>query len=152
MIEAEDRRAALQLLGERGLFPSKLETASATGAAAPTPALRRQQSADFRLGSGVRRKEITAFTREMGALLAAGIPIPQALEAWAKRRKIRRLRRGRLKIARFRAQRGRRFPRRLDEHPALFSKLYVSMVRVGEEARRTAQGHGGPGGLAGARG
>ncbi len=81
VIEAPDRRAALELLGNRNIFPSNLEICAnggpktgATLASAPG------QKFEFRLGSGVKRKEITAFTRELGALLGAGIPIPQALE------------------------------------------------------------------------
>src|SRR2546426_7622299 len=83
VIEAEDRKMALSLLGERGLFPSSLEAVSvSTGVpAAPSQAaVEERRPASFRLGNQVKRKEITAFTREMGALLAAAIPIPQALE------------------------------------------------------------------------
>src|SRR3954454_16953817 len=79
VVEAEDRRSALMQLGERGLFPSTLETDGSLAKAcaeivqpAPAPA--------FRFGKGVKRKEITSFTREMGALLSSGIPIPQALD------------------------------------------------------------------------
>ena len=80
VIEAEDRRAALLLLGEKGLFPSILESALAPAVkdspAQPTttPAAGR----GFRLTKAVSRKEVTSFTREMGALLSSGIPIPQA--------------------------------------------------------------------------
>src|SRR5436190_17983571 len=79
IIEAEDRKVALSLLGERGLFPSSLESVSN---AAPTPAAEIEQPAPktISFGARIKRKEITAFTREMGALLAATIPIPQALE------------------------------------------------------------------------
>ena len=79
MIEAEDRKAALQLLGERGVFPSSLEISSS----APAPAiasLSPPENVRMRLGQRINRKEITAFTREMGSLLGAGISIPQALD------------------------------------------------------------------------
>ena len=65
VVEAEDRRAALLLLGERGLYPSRLEAGPLQeGAAAPeTPvaALPSPGPGWARRGR-VRRKEITAFT------------------------------------------------------------------------------------------
>ena len=73
VIEADDRKAALQLLGGRGLFPSVLEASTAASVNSPGPA-------PLRFGGGIIRKEITAFTRELGALLGAAIPIPQALD------------------------------------------------------------------------
>src|SRR5438876_979538 len=80
VIEAEDRKTALKLLGERGLFPSNLEAAAGAAAAAAEPEAKPSQRSQFRFGTGVKRKEITAFNQEMGALLAAAIPIPQALD------------------------------------------------------------------------
>src|SRR5262245_1361629 len=89
VIEADDRKSALQLLGQRGLFPSNLESCATNGhaAAAAAPAVMAPaadstdtRSTGFRFGRRrVRRKEITAFTREMSALLGSAIPIPQAL-------------------------------------------------------------------------
>src|SRR6266702_2585852 len=85
VIEAEDRKTALQLLGQRGLFPSNLEVAAAgVAAAAAEPETKPSGTSQFRLGTGVNRKEITAFTQEMGALLGAAIPIPQALDGLAE--------------------------------------------------------------------
>src|SRR4051812_24565932 len=75
VIEAEDRKAALRLLGQKGLFPSNLE-ACANGTASAGVASRASGSR-----RSVSRKDITAFTRELAALVAAGIPIPQALDS-----------------------------------------------------------------------
>ena len=57
LIEAEDRRSALQLLGQRGLFPSTLEISSSNGGestAAATAAPSRSQELPF--GKRIRRK------------------------------------------------------------------------------------------------
>src|SRR5581483_7390411 len=79
VIEAEDRKTALQLLGKRGLFPSQLDLCAGAGEspAAAVPAKGRE----FPFGAGVKRRQTTAFTREMNALLAAAIPVPQALDS-----------------------------------------------------------------------
>lgn len=133
-IEAEDRKAALQLLGRRGLFPSNLEAAKTNGQAeAAAPA---EPSAPLVVGGPAKRagrKDVTAFTREMSALLGATIPIPQALDGLAEEEENPALRVIVEQISEA-VRKGASFSAALDEHPKLFSKLYVSMVRVGEEA------------------
>ena len=144
-IEASDRKAALHLLGERGLFPSELQVCpagnngngsgngnGATGAA-PVVAVKPAGRSGFRIGTGVKRKEITAFTREMSALLGAGIPIPQALDGLGQEEENSSLREAVLRLAET-VRKGIAMSAAMEEHPRLFNKLYVSMVRVGEEA------------------
>jgi type II secretory pathway component PulF len=134
VIEAEDRKAALQVLGRRGLFPSTLEiTCSNGGASVPTAAVAPTRSPEQHSGKRIRRKDITAFTREMSALLSAAIPIPQALNGLGEQEENPALREVVLKISDA-VRKGASFSAALDEHPKLFSKLYISMVRVGEEA------------------
>ena len=137
VIEAEDRKTALQLLGKRGLFPSSLEISlSPTSGSLPTaPAVLTKETrpAGFRLGSRIKRKEITAFTREMAALLGAAIPIPQALDGLGEEEENPALREVVLKISDS-VRKGASLSSALEEHPRLFNKLYVNMVRVGEEA------------------
>lgn len=133
-IEAADRKSALQLLGARGLFPSVLEHYTPAGDAAVRPTLTpTQHVGSIRTGGRVSGKDITAFTREMGALLSASIPIPQALDGLGEEEENLALRTIVLKIADS-VRKGASFSAALEEHPKLFSKLYISMVRVGEEA------------------
>jgi general secretion pathway protein F len=133
-IEAADRKSALQMLGARGLFPSILESCSPTAEAAAAPALVPQKPADgMHAGGRVSGKDITAFTREMGALLNAAIPIPQALDGLGEEEENPALRAIVLNISDS-VKKGAALSAALEEHPKLFSKLYVSMVRVGEEA------------------
>src|SRR3989441_5718171 len=89
--------------------------------------------AEVRFGQRIKRKEITAFTREMAALLGAAIPIPQALDGLGEEEENPALREVVLKLSDS-VRKGASFSAALEEHPRLFSKLYVSMVRVGEEA------------------
>src|SRR4051794_10017853 len=137
VIEAEDRRAALLALSERGLFPSDLQMVSANGNGATAPALSLPETngkaSEFRFGTGVRRKEVTAFTREIAALLGAGIPIPQALAGLGQEEENLALREIILSISDS-VRKGASISSSLEEHPKLFNKLYISMVRVGEEA------------------
>src|SRR5437773_3985920 len=134
VIEAEDRKTALHLLGKRGLFPSNLEVCRAADEApASASPVTETMRADIRHGQRIKRKEITAFTREMAALLGAAIPIPQALDGLGEEEENPALREVVLKLSDS-VRKGAAFSAALEEHPRLFSKLYVSMVRVGEEA------------------
>jgi general secretion pathway protein F len=134
VIEAEDRKGALQLLSERGLFPSQLEPCSQRAESdVPPVAVAEARPAGIRFGSGVRRKEITAFTREIAALLEAGIPIPQALDGLGEEEENAALKTVVLNLSES-VRKGASLSSAMEEHPALFDKLYVSMVRVGEEA------------------
>src|SRR5262245_16916049 len=104
VVEAEDRRAALQLLRDRGLFPSTLEVCAP---AAESPNLRsttsvaQREPSSERLGlrPRIRKKDVTNFTLEMAALLGASIPIPQALESLGQQEENPALRRVVLSIA-----------------------------------------------------
>ena len=136
VIEAEARRCALQLLGQRGLFPSRLELNAAPAApghsAKTTAAGLTPRSPEPSLGHRVGRKEITALTREISALLGAGIPIPQALDSLGEAEQNPALQAVILQTADS-VRKGVAFSAALEEHPKLFGKLYASMVRVGEE-------------------
>jgi len=137
VIEAADRKAALHLLGQRGLFPSSLEIslpAVAPPEGRPSETRRVRRDVPYlRIGNPIKRKEITAFTREMGSLLGAGISIPQALDGLGEEEENSALKEVVLKIADS-VRTGASLSAALEEHPGLFNKLYVNMVRVGEEA------------------
>jgi type II secretory pathway component PulF len=131
VIEAEDRKAALQLLSQRNVFPSLLEAVASGNKTATPPASSSGNQISF--GNWIRRKDITAFTREIGALLAAGIPIPQALDSLGEEEENPALKTVVQQIAGG-VRKGESFSAALSQHPKLFSTLYVSMIRVGEEA------------------
>jgi general secretion pathway protein F len=133
VIEADDRKGALRLLGQRGLFPSNLELNSANGKAASAATKpKADQPAGFSFGNRIKRKDITALTREISALLGAAIPIPQALDSLGEEEENPALKAVVQKIADS-VRKGASFSAALEEHPKLFGKLYSSMVRVGEE-------------------
>lgn len=131
VIEAEDRKSALRALAARGLFASAIETVEA--AKSPTTGAEITQAAGFKFSQGIRRKEITAFTRKLSALLDASIPIPQALAGLAEQEENPALQQMLARLEES-VRKGASMSAAMEEHPKVFSKLYVSMVRVGEEA------------------
>ena len=122
VITADDRKSALRLLGQRGLFPSNLELNSANGEAAKT-VTSAKPAAEVSAGHYIRRKDITALTREISALLGAAIPIPQALDSLGEEEENPALKQVILKIADS-VRKGAAFSAALEEHPKLFGKLY----------------------------
>lgn len=134
LVEADDRKAALHQLSQRGLFPSVLEPcpgAASAGGLISLPAENPLNNLSF--GSRVKRKEITAFTREMAALLESGIPIPQALAGIGDEEGNPAFRKVLQEIAES-VRKGAALSAAMEEHPQLFDPLFVSMIRVGEEA------------------
>jgi len=133
VIEADNRKGALRLLGQRGLFPSQLEVNSSNDEMTKaTTATKAELPANFSFGHRIKRKDITALTREISALLGAAIPIPQALDSLGEEEENPALKEVVQKIADS-VRKGAAFSAALEEHPKLFGKLYSSMVRVGEE-------------------
>jgi type II secretory pathway component PulF len=139
VIEAADRKGALLMLGERGLFPSSLVASTGVDTAADETAAQSKSDAPGRFararpwGARVRRKDVTAFTRELASLLQASIPIPQALDGLSEEEENPALREVVSRLADS-VRKGASLSAALEEHPRMFSRLYVSMVRVGEEA------------------
>lgn len=150
-IDAPDRRAALDQLSGRGLFPSQLEAVDGSSVATaepprerasrttrPRPTSDRPTDLSYdaearRRGRGVRRKEVTAFTRQVATLLAATIPIPSALSGLAEQEENEALREVIADLSE-RVRRGEPLSAAMREYPRLFPPLYSSMVEVGEES------------------
>lgn len=134
------REGAAQVSAEVGGAPRK-ETSTPTRSPIQPTGLREHETAGGATSNGwlglgtrrVSRKQVTAFTRQMAALLGATIPIPQALEGLGEEEIDPALRDllGSLSTA---VRTGDSFSDALARHPASFGPLYVSMVRVGEEA------------------
>jgi type II secretory pathway component PulF len=118
--DAESPAALERVLGARGLYP--LEVAPATAASAE-PAARRA----FR----GRRADVVEAVRYLATLMDAGFPLDRALAAVA-RVVARRDTAAAVSDVRERVRGGTRLGDALAEHPALFPRFAVGMVRAGE--------------------
>ena len=81
----------------------------------------------------VSPQEIAVFTRQLGTLLHAGIPLAEGLGALAEQSDNKKLERT-LAGVRQKVNEGASLADTLAAHPALFPDLYVNMVRSGEAA------------------
>ena len=76
---------------------------------------------------------VTGVTRQLGTMLGSGIPMTEALRALidqADERSAETM----FRQIRERVNQGASFADALEDHPSLFSELYVNMVRAGEAA------------------
>ncbi len=119
--QAVSTGALTRTLEERGLFVLDVaESADGPGG---------RQGGGIRFG---RRREVLEVTRALAALLPVGMPLAQALNAASG------VASGDVKAAlhevRARVERGDTLSAALAEHSALFSPLYVGLVRAGERS------------------
>lgn len=83
--------------------------------------------------SRVKSDEMVMLTRNLGAMLVAGLPLTRALSVIERQSKNPRLK-GVLESIQARINKGDQFNEALAEYPKVFDDLYVAMVRAGEES------------------
>lgn len=127
-IEAPQLSVLLGQLAEKDLVPVAV---SEETRAAP-------REAWLPFGRSVRRAELANFSDHLGAMLSAGLPLIEALETLAQQAEAPALASVARDLARA-VRDGRSLSDALAGHPAVFSDLYVSMVRAGEESGRLAE-------------
>jgi general secretion pathway protein F len=110
--------AVTRELESRGLLPLDVRASDAAGAA--------------RGPAFGGRRAVLDFTRSVAALLPAGMPLSRALKAaiTTSPESVRPV----LESVRARVDRGDELHAALAEHPALFSSLYIGVVRAGEKS------------------
>lgn len=120
---ANESEARVRMRAQR-LTPLRIEAKGAKGSGA----LKR-----FNLfGDSVSLKDLQVFTRQFAVLVSAGVPIVQSLEAMA--RGARSAAMGNiLQAVCSDVERGRRLAESLAARPTVFDRLYVNLVRAGEE-------------------
>lgn len=82
--------------------------------------------------SSVKQDEIVMFTRNLSAMLKAGLPMSRALSVGERQTKNAKLKHA-LHTLGERLNQGTPFNESLADFPKIFSRLYVMMVRAGEE-------------------
>jgi general secretion pathway protein F len=120
VIDADSPKDARQKLKRSGVFPVDVAATSARPTAGRPV-----------WGERVSAIETAVLTRQLATLLAAGLPLIDALTALGEqveRTAVKRV----VASVRERIREGGSFAEALGAHPSVFSTLYVNMVRVGE--------------------
>lgn len=88
--------------------------------------------------SRVKADELVMATRNLGAMLVAGLPLTRGLSVIERQTRNPRLRIV-MKDIRERVNKGNQFHEALAEHKKEFSDLYIAMVRAGEESGKLSE-------------
>src|ERR1700693_3198846 len=143
VIDASDSNAAVGQLRQAGYFPTSfVEEGKGKIAAKQSKAVTKQAKAiaapKAKKGSitlfekkTVKSKVLMIFTRQLATLIDAGLPLLRGLTVLAKQEKDPVLQ----KTSHARAdavQSGSTFSESMAQHPLIFNKLYINMVKAGE--------------------
>src|SRR5881227_4294032 len=144
-LDVANQNEAIGRLKEMGYFPTKVveaekpkEKGGAKKPAAQTgsPGARGKKKMNLNfaipgLGGKVKPKVLTAFTRQLATLVDAGLPLLRGLRVLERQEKSPVLRRiiGELAIS---IEGGSTFSEGLAQHPKVFNRLFVNMVKAGE--------------------
>jgi len=143
-IEVATQNEAIGRVKEMGLFPTKIieaekiqdKAAGKKGKAKPAKAGRKGGGMSIELkipgfGGKVKPKVLTTFTRQLATLVDAGLPLLRGLRVLEKQERNATLKRilGELALA---IEGGSTFSEALAQHPKVFNRLFVNMVKAGE--------------------
>lgn len=121
-IESPDEKSAAQTLRQHGLIPIELRAKRETVAALTVGRLQR-----------ISYGELVNFTRQLSTMINAGLTLPEALSLLEKQTGNSKLKKIISDIVR-EVEGGSSFSKALSTYPAVFSNIYVSLVRAGEQA------------------
>ena len=97
-----------------------------------TPAkAKKKKGAGLAFGKPVKQTELTTFTRQLATLLEAGLPLLRALEVMIRQERNERFKSVMEQIA-DQVKSGNSFSDGLAQHPKVFDRLYVNMIKAGE--------------------
>jgi type IV pilus assembly protein PilC len=146
-VEVASQNEAIGRVKEMGLFPTKIvetekvpEKKVAKGRAKSTPRSGGKKGGGINLnlnltipglGSKVKPKVLTAFTRQLATLVDAGLPLLRGLRVLEKQERSAALKKilGELALS---IEGGSTFSEALAQHPKVFNRLFVNMVKAGE--------------------
>ncbi|WP_028579741.1 type II secretion system inner membrane protein GspF [Desulfogranum japonicum] len=124
ILDADSLSAARQKIRSQGSYPVSIKQASTR---------KKQQGSILsrQIGRGVKHEEINIATRQLATLLGAGIPLIPSLDGLIQQTNNAVLKKS---IAQIKdaVNEGNSLTAALEEHPRLFSSIYINMVRAGE--------------------
>lgn len=138
--DADTAKALRTVLRREGVFLTEFKEAKA-GRAAEEEEAKKGLSREVHLfGSGISKRQVAVFTRQLAVLLRSGIPLAEGLgilteqsAQQARRRTADRLQRV-LADVRRQVNEGSSLAEAFTNHPGVFEDLYIHMIRSGEAA------------------
>lgn len=125
-VDASDKSAAISTLTKQGLRPVSLKE---SGSAAKSSF----SFGDFLGGNKVKSDDLVMFTRQLSAMVSAGVPLLRALNSLQNHSESPALKKIVGAITKD-VEAGSALADTLEKYPNTFSDVYVNMVRAGEAA------------------
>jgi type IV pilus assembly protein PilC len=125
-VEANDQNDAITQIRQLGYYPQRLDEAREDTKAAAT-----QEKPKVRRGGKVKSKTLTIFTRQLATLIEAGLPLLRSLNTLSRQERNPIMRNTMLQLSEA-VESGGTFSEGLAQHPRIFDKLYINMVKAGE--------------------
>ncbi len=123
-VEAANNNEASIQIRQLGLFPTKITEVSEAA-----PAAKGVKKA--RKGGKIKAKLLTVFTRQLATLIDAGLPLLRSLNTLLQQERNPVLKSTMTSLAAA-VEGGSTFSEALAQHPSIFNKLFVNMVKAGE--------------------
>jgi len=135
-VDASSEAEAIQQLRAQGYYPLQVVEAGKGKLAAKKPAAKKGKTAGPKkakatTGGRIKPKLLMIFTRQLATLIDSGLPLLRGLTVLAKQEPNPVLR-GTIGALADSVQGGSTFSEALAQHPRIFNKLYVNMVKAGE--------------------
>jgi type IV pilus assembly protein PilC len=139
-LEGANQNEAITRLKEMGFFPTKvMEIKAAAGKVArgaATGEKKKKSAKDIEIkipgfGGRVDTKSLCTFTRQLATLVDAGLPLLRGMQVLGKQEKNPALREIVSKVSAT-IEGGSTFSEALAQHPKVFDKLFINMVKAGE--------------------
>jgi type IV pilus assembly protein PilC len=127
VVEASDQNDAITQIRQLGFYPQRLDETKS----ADLPAPGESRPVGRKRGGKVKMKVLTIFTRQLATLIDAGLPLMRSLNTLAKQERNPVMRSAMAHLATA-VESGSTFSEALAQHPGIFNKLYVNMVKAGE--------------------
>ena len=141
VISASSESEAIQQLRAKGLYPTQISEEGAAkgkgkGKVVPLKAKAKGKAkvstvSKGKVGGSVKPKNLAMFTRQLATLIDSGLPLLRSLTVLEKQEPNPVLRATVSALAE-NVQGGSTFSESLAQHPKIFNKLYVNMVKAGE--------------------
>jgi type IV pilus assembly protein PilC len=126
VVEATDQNEAIAQIRQLGFYPQRLDETREADIATE------EKKTKVKKKSGrVKMKILTIFTRQLATLIDAGLPLLRSLNTLSKQERNPIMRTTMTTLATS-VESGSTFSEALAQHPNIFSKLYVNMVKAGE--------------------
>ncbi len=136
-IEANAEAEALEKIRGMGLYPTEVVEAgkgklqAATKKKAAADKKKKAAAKKGKAGGKIKTKTLMIFTRQLATLIDAGLPLLQSLTVLAKQEPNPNLK-ATINALGDAVQSGATFSEALAQHPKIFNKLFVNMVKAGE--------------------